>query len=142
MPVPPLVNRHDFRVVMAEVDVAQIHFTAMHRWMDRGLNEWLAKEGHPFTRILEEGPGIPIVESRCRFLLRVMLDDQLTLRTWITGIGRTSFRSRHQFRRDGDLAVDGELVHVCVDRESREPQPVPDWLREAAFPDDVVPDGD
>jgi acyl-CoA thioesterase FadM len=28
----------------------------------------------------------------------------------------------------------GELVHVCVDRATREPVPVPDWLREAADP--------
>ena len=60
--MPHHVRRATFRVVMSEVDVAQIHFTAVHRWMDRGLSEWLAEVGHPFTRLLEEGPGIPIVE--------------------------------------------------------------------------------
>ncbi len=140
--MPPLLHRHDFRIVMAEVDMAQIHFIAMYRWMDRGFSEWLAEEGHPFTRLLEEGPGIPIVESRCRFLARVRLDDELTLRTWVSGIGRTSFRSRHTFHRGSELAVEGEFVHVCVDRETRETQPVPGWLREAAFPDDFVSEAD
>jgi YbgC/YbaW family acyl-CoA thioester hydrolase len=119
---------------MAEVDVAQIHFTAMFRWMDRGLSTWLAEIGRPFTRLLDEGPGIPIVESRARFIERVMLDDVLELTTTVGGIGRTSFRSRHRFHRDRTLVVDGELVHVCVDRETRAPVEVPGWLRDAAVP--------
>ncbi len=117
---------------MAEVDAAQIHFTAMYRWMDRGFSTWLAEVGYPFTRLLEEGPGVPIVESRARFLERVQLDDEVELTTTVGGIGRTSFRSRHRFHRDGKLAVDGELVHVCVNRETRTPLVVPDWIRRAA----------
>jgi len=119
---------------MAEVDAAQIHFTAMYRWMDRGFSTWLAEVGHPFTRLLAEGPGVPIVESRARFLERVLLDDELKLVTTVGGIGRTSFRSRHRFSRGGVLAVDGELVHVCVDRRTRAPVVVPDWLRAGAVP--------
>ena len=70
---------------MAEVDVAQIHFTAVHRWMDRGLSEWLAEVGHPFTALLETGPGIPIVESRCSFVGRILLDDVIDQRSEIGG---------------------------------------------------------
>lgn len=130
----PHIRRTTFRVVMSEVDVAQIHFTAVHRWMDRGLSEWLADVGHPFTRLLEEGPGIPIVEARCSFLGRIMLDDVIEQSSDIGDIGRTSFRSRHVFRRDGDVVARGELVHVCVDRVTRATVPVPDWLREVAGP--------
>ena len=114
----PHVHTATFRVVMSEVDVAQIHFTAVHRWMDRGLSEWLAEIGHPFTQLLETGPGIPIVETRCSF------------------VGRTSFRSRHLFTRGGETMARGELVHVCVDRESRETVPVPDWIRAHAVPEE------
>lgn len=114
---------------MAEVDAAQIHFTALFRWMDRGLSEWLAEVGHPFTRLLEEGPGIPIVDARCRFLARVGLDDELTLRTWMADAGSTSIRSRHEFRRGDVVVAEGRLVHVCVDRPTRATVPVPDWLR-------------
>ncbi|CAN0455303.1 unnamed protein product [Phaeothamnion confervicola] len=117
---------------MSEVDVAQIHFTAVHRWMDRGLCEWLVEVGHPMTRLVAEGPGIPIVESRCSFLGRIMLDDVVHQRTEIGGIGRTSFRSRHTFAREEEIVARGELVHVCVNRATREPLRVPDWLRDAA----------
>jgi acyl-CoA thioester hydrolase len=115
---------------MSEVDVAQIHFTNAFRWMDRGLSEWLAEIGHPFTSILETGPGIPIVDARCSFLGRIMLDDVIDQATEIGGIGRTSFRSRHVFARGDDVVARGEMVHVCVDRDTRQTVPVPDWLLE------------
>jgi acyl-CoA thioester hydrolase len=135
--MPPHVHTQTFRIVMAEVDAAQIHFTAIYRWMDRGMSEWLAEVGMPFTRLLEEGPGIPIVDSRCIFLGRILLDDVLRLTTSVGGIGRTSFRSRHEFARADDVVARGELVHVCVDRATREPVPVPGWIREVAVPDEA-----
>lgn len=137
--MPPHVHTQTLRVVMSEVDAAQIHFTAVYRWMDRGFSEWLAEIGHPFTRILEEGPGVPIVDSRCRFLGRIMLDDLITLRTEVGGIGRTSFRSRHTLTCGEEAVARGELVHVCVNRGTREPVPVPAWLRDAASPEPDVP---
>ena len=137
--MPPHVHTHRFRVVMAEVDASQIHFTAIFRWMDRGMSEWLAAIGRPFTYVLAEGPGLPIVEARCRFLGRIMLDDELTLSTYVTGIGTTSFRSRHDFARGDEIVAAGELVHVCVDRPTRTPVPVPDWLREQEVPEPSAP---
>jgi acyl-CoA thioester hydrolase len=122
---------------MSEVDVAQIHFTNVFRWMDRGLSEWLAEIGRPFTSILETGPGIPIVDARCSFLGRIMLDDVIDQATEIGGIGRTSFRSRHVFARGEDVVARGEMVHVCVDRDTRQTVPVPDWLRERAVIDEA-----
>ena len=136
--MPPHVHTQTLRVVMSEVDIAQVHFTAVYRWMDRGFSEWLAEVGHPFTQILAEGPGVPIVDSRCRFLGRIMLDDLITLRTEVGGIGRTSFRTRHTFTCGDEVVARGELVHVCVDRATREPVPVPGWLRDAASSDPDV----
>jgi len=138
-PVPPLVLTHRFRLVMSEVDIAQIHFTALFRWMDRGLTEWLAEAGHPFTLLLEEGPGIPIVDARVRIHGRIMLDDMITLTTWIAAVGNSSFRSRHRFHRDGQLMAEGELVHVCVDRVSRNTLRAPEWLRAVAAPEEWHP---
>jgi acyl-CoA thioester hydrolase len=130
--VAPLVIVRRDRIVMSEVDVAQIHFTTLFRWMDRGLTEWLAQADHPFTRILEEGPGIPVVDANVSISERLLLDDEVEIRSYVGGIGTTSFRSLHVFRRDGKIAATGRIVHVCVDRVTREPVPVPDWIRERA----------
>jgi len=137
--MPPLVVERRARIVMSEVDVAQIHFTTLFRWMDRGLTEWLAEADHPFTRLLDEGPGIPIVDANVSIAERLLLDDEVELRTWVGGVGNTSFRSFHVFRRDGVVAARGRLIHVCVERDSRTPIPVPDWLRELAAPGEDEP---
>jgi acyl-CoA thioesterase FadM len=57
--------------------------------------------------------------------------------TEVGGVGRTSFRSRHVFTRGGETVARGELVHVCVDRETRATVPVPEWLLDRAVPDEV-----
>lgn len=125
----PHVQRRRFRVVMSEVDVAQIHFTSVNRWIDRGVSEWLAEVGYPFTRLLEEGPGVPIVNISISLSGRMLLDDVIDQCSWVGAVGRTSFRTRHRFTREGEPMAQAELVHVCVDRESRATRPVPDWLR-------------
>lgn len=119
---------------MSEVDVAQIHFLTFHRWIDRSMTEWLAEVGWPFTRLLQEGPGIPIVDAHLSIQQRVMLDDIITIRTRVGDIGRTSFRSLHEFTRDGEQVAEGALIHVCVDRITREPVAVPGWIRDVAVP--------
>lgn len=131
----PHIHTRTHRIVMSEVDVAQIHFVTFHRWIDRSISEWLAAIGWPFTRILDEGPGIPIVDVHLSIHKRVMLDDLITLVTSVGGIGTTSFRSRHTFTRDGEVVAQGELIHVCVERETRETVPVPQWIRDVATPD-------
>jgi len=128
----PLIHTTTRRIVMGEVDVSQIHFRTLVAWMDRALSEWVAEADHPFTQILEDGPGIPIVDVHIAIAKRIMLDDMITLRTSIGGVGTSSFRSRHVFSRHDGVCAEGELVHVCVNRETRETVPVPDWIRELA----------
>jgi YbgC/YbaW family acyl-CoA thioester hydrolase len=131
------IHERTFRVAMAEVDVAQIHFTALHRWIDRGLSEWLAEVGYPFTRLLAEGPGVPIVNITTRIAGRILLDDMITHRTWVGAAGRTSFRTRHRFTRGHELMAESELVHVCVDRVTRETLTVPGWVHDNVVDDPV-----
>lgn len=131
----PFIHTTTRRIVMGEVDVAQIHFSTLAMWMDRALSEWLAEVGHSFTRILEEGPGIPIVDVHLSIHKRILLDDLITLRTSVGGVGNSSFRSRHVFSREDGVCARGELVHVCVDRQTREALPVPQWLRDLAEDD-------
>ncbi len=128
----PLIHTITRRIVMGEVDVAQIHFTTFAAWMDRALTEWLAEAGHPFTDLLITGPGIPIVDVHLAIEKRVMLDDLITLRTSIGGVGNSSFCSRHEFSRNDGVCARGELVHVCVERETRATVPVPQWIRDLA----------
>jgi acyl-CoA thioesterase FadM len=66
-----------------------------------------------------------------------MLDDEIDQATQIGGIGTTAIRTRPGFARGADVVARGEMVHVCVDRDTRQTVPVPDWLRERAVTDEV-----
>jgi acyl-CoA thioesterase FadM len=76
-----------------------------------------------------------VVDARCSYMGRVLLDDIITIRTHLSEAGRSSFRVRHEFRRDEDVVAEGVLIHVCVDRGTRATVPVPDWLRAHVRPD-------
>lgn len=133
----PYVHRVERQIVMSEVDVSQIHFSTLIRHMDRGLSEWLMQIDHPFQWVLEHGPGIPIVNVNLDIGERLHLDDILVVITSVGGFGRSSFKSRHVFERNDVEVARGELTHVCVNRQTRESVPAPDWLREhEAFPKD------
>ncbi len=123
---------------MAEVDVAQITSRPCTRWIDRGVSEWLAEIGVPIhSRLLEDGPGVPIVNITTRISGRILLDDLITHRAWIGAAGRSSFRTHHRFTRAGEIMAESELVHVCVDRVTRATLPVPDWVRDNVVDDPV-----
>jgi acyl-CoA thioester hydrolase len=115
---------------MADMDVARLHFSAPARWMDRAFCAWLIEVGQPLSTLLEGGLGVPIVDLRCRFLARVGLDDVLDVTARLAEVGATSFRTRYEFARAGEPIVEGELVHVCVDRATGQPTSAPAWLRE------------
>ena len=86
-----------------------------------GLSELVGGGGAPVHGgILEEGPGVPIVDSRCRFLGRIMLDDLITLRTEVGGIGRTLlFRTRHTFTRGEEVVARGSCLCLRQPRDAR-----------------------
>jgi acyl-CoA thioester hydrolase len=74
-----------------------------------------------------------VVESGARFYRPVLFTDQVTVGLSIARIGNSSVRYRlGVFTNDDPLAsVEGEFVHVFVDRETRRPVPIPDKLRSA-----------
>ena len=89
----------------------------------------------PSRACSRSGPGIPIVETRCAFAGRIMLDDVIDQTTEIGGVGRTSFRSRHVFTRDGEVMAARRARPRVRRPRTRETVPVPDWLRARAVPD-------
>jgi len=49
----------------------------------------------------------------------------------VARLGTTSMVTRHAIRRDGELLVEGELVHVFIDKATLVKTPIPDGIRAA-----------
>lgn len=125
------VHEMTFRVCMRDMDHANIYFGTYYEWMDRAFADFLQSSGHSVREIFDAGLGIPIVESRCTYLTPVALDEVLCIRSWISGLGRTSFTVTHEFTRtsDGARVARGAITHVWIDRVTNKALEPPAWFR-------------
>jgi acyl-CoA thioester hydrolase len=117
---------------MADVDAAGIiYFGAAPPWAERLFTGWLADLGQPMSRLIADDRACPVVEARISYRAPLRLDDVVELELDARRIGERSFTVGTRVLLDGELAVDIELVHVCITglRSTPASVPVPDWLR-------------
>jgi YbgC/YbaW family acyl-CoA thioester hydrolase len=126
------------RIAMADVDSAQIlYFASPFRWFEAQFTEFLADAGHPLSKLLAQGLGMPIIKSSCEYLIPLSLDDVVEQQLIAERIGRTSFSIRCDIGHLPDVAVRVSGTYVWSEREGDprtgryRPAPVPAWLKEA-----------
>ena len=82
--------------------------------------------------ITRDGPHAAlVVESGARFHSEVLFTDDMGVALRVAHVGRSSARYELAVFVGDSLvsAVDGYVVHVFVDRETRRPVPIPDAAR-------------
>ena len=87
--------------------------------------------------------GIPMVDTRARFVVPSSYGDAVEIASELTGFRRSSFDVRHRLLRDGELAVEGFETRVWAGRHPDDPtrlkaQPIPDAVR-ARFAGGAMP---
>jgi acyl-CoA thioester hydrolase len=100
-----------------------------YNWFDTIVNELLISGG---VLDIVHGPVIGLViESACTYFSPVAFPDRITAALRVAALGNSSIRYELAiFRNDDDLAsAQGHLVHVCVERVSRQSTPIPDPMR-------------
>ncbi len=90
-------------------------------WMDQ-VSHLLAREmGVSADDMLAPSSiGFPLVGAQAEFLAPARLDDELEIRAWVTGLGRSSLELRHEIVRLGDsevLLARGRETRVLVQRD-------------------------
>ena len=81
--------------------------------------------------MMDDGIDLQVVEATARYKAPARFDDELDIDIEVTHLGTTSMVTDVVIRRDGQLLVEGRLVHVFVDTETMTKTPIPDRLREA-----------
>ncbi len=104
---------------------------AYFRWLETARMHYLRRIGitHPDE---QDGLGLLLAETRCRFLKPLTFPDTLTVRCGVQRVGNTSFVMvyRIQSERDG-LAAEAESVQVMFDYRKGSKTPIPVAVREA-----------
>ena len=100
--------------------------TVVHyAWFDTAVNAWLLQAG-----LLDIEGGDPIglvVETGCRYFAPLSFPQEAEVGIAVERLGTSSVTYRLGIFAEGQggAAAEGEFTHVYVDRESRQPKPLP-----------------
>jgi acyl-CoA thioesterase FadM len=72
----------------------------------------------------------PRVHVECDYRLPLGHDDEIDIEVRVGRIGKTSARFDFRTLKNGDVAAEGNIVVVCMDRERQKAAPVPDDIRQ------------
>jgi acyl-CoA thioester hydrolase len=132
--MPPFVHR--LRVRYNECDAQGHVFNANYfLYFDVTLTELWREAFGSYEALTAEGLDMVVAEAGARFRAPARFDDELEITLEIERLGNTSMVSAIGVARDGDMLVEGRIVHIFVRADSLgEKARIPDHLRRALQP--------
>jgi acyl-CoA thioester hydrolase len=130
---------HRLRVRFHECDPQGVVFNAHYfTYFDIALTEmWRAAFGS-YQSVVEQGTDVVVVEAAATYRAPARFDEEIDVELGVARLGTTSMTTQTAIRRDGQLLVEGRLVHVFVDPSTMAKQEIPAHIRaglEAYAPD-------
>jgi acyl-CoA thioester hydrolase len=111
------------RVRYAETDQMGVVYHANYLvWFEVGRVELIRQMGLDYKRMeSEEGCGIAVVEATCRYKAPARYDEELLVRTRITGVRGSVVKFGYSILRaeGGTVLCEGATTHVVVDRNMK-----------------------
>jgi acyl-CoA thioester hydrolase len=125
-------HSHRIRVRYGECDPQGVVFNAHYfAYFDIALTELWREALGGYRTMMDEGVDLVVAEATARYKAAARFDDELDLEVEVTRAGTTSMATSLRIRRDGELLVEGEMVHVFIDREALTKTPIPERIRAA-----------
>jgi acyl-CoA thioester hydrolase len=131
------------RVRWGDVDAARIIFYGSYiRFFEIAETELFRAAGMSYGKVFDElDIWLPRVHLECDFRRVAQLDDLLEVSVYVGSIGQTSLRLDFEVRRkkpddtvEEGLIATAHFVLVAVRRDTLDPIPVPEELRQALAP--------
>ena len=135
---------HPLRVRWAEVDRQGIVFNGHYLlYFDVGITEYWRAIGCPYPDgLLEHGSDMFVKKSTIEYHASAVYDDVVEVLVRVARIGRSSVQFLLEIHRGDTLLVNGEILYVNADPQTKTSAPVPVFLREAIERfERVVPEG-
>ena len=121
------------RVRYAETDqMGVVYYANFLVWFEIGRGDFCRQHGFAYREMEEQdGLYIMVAEVRCRYKAPARYDDEIEVRTRLTGMRkRVLFFGYEVYKQLTDeLIAEGETVHVITDRDGR-PRSLPEKYRE------------
>jgi 4-hydroxybenzoyl-CoA thioesterase len=130
--------RRETRIEWGDCDPAGIvfyprYFAMFDSCTTALLSDALGMSKYQFMRHYEFD-GLPMVDTRARFLKPAKYGDDVVIETTITEIGRSSFNVHHRLLNGGELAVECFDKRVWVERLADNPEKI----RAKPIPEEVI----
>jgi 4-hydroxybenzoyl-CoA thioesterase len=112
-----LVNKRSIHIEWGDCDpLGIVYFPRYFEFFDACTNALFERAGLPKQEMLKKYAiaGIPLVESRARFLLPSSFGDTVVVESNITEWGKASFSVHHRLFKEEELAVEGFETRVWV----------------------------
>lgn len=110
------------RVLYADTDQMGIaNHAAALRWFEAARAEWLRDKGHCYRDMEAAGAYLPVYELAVRYRSPARYDDVLVIDAVVDPPRpvRVTFRYRVSRQADGQLLIEGETHHACIDGRGR-----------------------
>jgi 4-hydroxybenzoyl-CoA thioesterase len=128
-----LVSKRSIHIQWGDCDpLGIVYFPRYFEFFDACTNALFERAGLPKPEMLKKYAiaGIPLVESRARFLLPLSFGDTVVIESNVTEWGKASFSVHHRLFKEEELAVEGFekrvwVVHARGEKNKIKSQPIP-----------------
>lgn len=116
------------RIRFIDTDASgRIHYTAMFRYFESAEIEFLRTLGINYDP--KRPISFPRVHVECDFKMAIEHDDLIDIEVRVAHVGNSSVRFEFRTVKAGLIAATGNVVLVCMDRDTRRPVSLPDEMR-------------
>jgi YbgC/YbaW family acyl-CoA thioester hydrolase len=121
-----------------EIDVnGHVNNAKYVEYLEWGREEWYDRHGFAYDRLRDLGAITVVVNINLNYRRPCHQGDQLRIRTWPRGRGRTSFILAQRIdRADGTAVADAVVTLVTVDPDTRRARPLPEEFARLFSPGD------
>ena len=120
---------HKLKVYYEDTDAAGVVYYANYlKFLERARTESLITLGFSNKKIIEEFNSLIIVKScNIEYKISAYLEDELTVRSYVKSITKTSFFMSQSISRGDELIVEAKVHLVFVNNKGK-PTKIPDKL--------------
>lgn len=124
---------HSLTLKLHDIDAAgTLFFGRVFCLAHDAYEEFLNSVGLGIGPLLKEGDYARVIaHAEADFLKPVFVGDKLDVQVYTEKIGGSSYTMKYAFRNGEEAVFTVKTVHVCVDRQTKKPVPVPAELRKA-----------
>jgi acyl-CoA thioester hydrolase len=129
----PTNHVHRLQVAYSDTDAqGHVAFANYLTYFDAALGGYFKSLGFPWLRLMELGVDLVHADAHVSYHGRASHEDVLEIEVSIEKMGSSSFTSCCTAKKeDGSVVATGELVSMCVDRNTLKSTQLPSLIREA-----------